>query len=346
MAGVLEIAQKIETYFATDKFWEYERTLGHGSFGLVVLLSQKGRGSAGFRMVVKVALQYGKNELREEIDWLEKVNGAMHIARLIASSDPDFPNLNNNRFPPMSWVFDTLAGIQGPIVAMEYIDGGNLLALFYRMEEAGVHMPNRILWSIFLCMIRACIGMAYPIGAPLTSTTSTLETIPSRTPPGPLKHNDIALRNMMVGTAVEEGEHKIGTVFKLIDFGMAHRADPASPDNLFAIAEVLASFITMKTYPIKNKEAMYQGSRTRGGYLLLTPQGIPFPWLDPALAGLMAQCLYILPDRRPSLQEALARASYAVLRKPSNMYPNPQEETDEVIKNFVQNYILNASPGN
>ncbi len=189
---------------------------------------------------------------------------------MIASVDPERPKLDNNRRPPVAWVFDPLVRLRGPVLAMEYINGGDLTTLFRKIlqKRGGAHMPNRILWSLYLCrrssvclliqrsvirsysinkligsftVIRACIGMAYPVGAPLTSTASTLETIRPGKPPLSLKHNDIALRNVMVGTARKESEHSIGHIFKLIDFGLAKNEVGGSSDNLFRVTEVRRS---------------------------------------------------------------------------------------------------------
>ncbi|KAI0966918.1 kinase-like domain-containing protein [Xylaria arbuscula] len=342
-----ELAAEIPDYFVSSPFWQYERMLGHGTYGLAILVGQKGRGSAGFRMVIKVALDSGGTQLRNEISWLKQLNGAMHIVRMIASMDPQSPFLDNNRYPPMSWVFDALVRIRGPLLAMEYINNGNLTTLFSRIEERGLHMPNRMLWSLFLCMVRACIGMAYPIGAALTSPISTLEMIPPGRTPGLLKHGDIALRNIMIGTPGEdkaglEKEHITGHVFKLIDFGAAEAAPPGLSNNIFEISEALASFITMKPYIIFNQVGMHKGFKTRGAYLLSGPEGDPYPWLDTDLSDLMAECMYLDPERRPTLQQALDRASRAVLDKTPDMFVNPDDETDEAIRNFAQEFILDA----
>ncbi|KAI3335946.1 kinase-like domain-containing protein [Ustulina deusta] len=342
--GASQLAQQIQGYFSASTSWQYEKLLGYGSFGLAILVSQKGAGPSGL-MVVKVALNSIGTQLRNEISWLKQLNGAMHIVRMIASVDPERPKLDNNRRPPVAWVFDPLVRLRGPVLAMEYINGGDLTTLFRKIlqKRGGAHMPNRILWSLYLCLIRACIGMAYPVGAPLTSTASTLETIRPGKPPLSLKHNDIALRNVMVGTARKESEHSIGHIFKLIDFGLAKNEVGGSSDNLFRVTEVVASFICMNPSPTWIRPELYKGFETSGAYLLPRPERNPYPWLDPDLSGLMAECMYTDRARRPSLQQALSRAQHAVLNKTSNMFPNPDQETDEAIKDFVQQFILNAN---
>ncbi|KAI1081018.1 kinase-like domain-containing protein [Whalleya microplaca] len=44
----------------------------------------------------------------------------------------------------------------------EYLENNSLDNLIIRMNEANRTLPNRILWSFWLCMVRACVAMAYP----------------------------------------------------------------------------------------------------------------------------------------------------------------------------------------
>ncbi|KAI0122736.1 kinase-like domain-containing protein [Daldinia grandis] len=54
---------------------------------------------------------------------------------------------------------------------LEYIEGGDLRVLIERISEATpgpgrsgavTTVPNRILWALWLCLVRACVGMKYP----------------------------------------------------------------------------------------------------------------------------------------------------------------------------------------
>lgn len=86
--------------------------------------------------------------------------------------------------------------------------------------------------------------MAYPVGSPL-GTQSVLETIPNDgTPPQGIIHNDIAARNVMLGTGDGLDEHSQGNIFKLIDFGEAAAMDDGkmgAAENLRAISKVMIS---------------------------------------------------------------------------------------------------------
>ncbi|KAI0454007.1 hypothetical protein F5B21DRAFT_525261 [Xylaria acuta] len=347
------LAHEIQGYFETSSYWEYERLLGSGSFGLAVLLRQKGEyGHHRHRMAVKVALDSSAEQLRSEIMWLK------HIVQMLASCDnlaqPDqrlFQKLQH--VPPVMLIgsssgfiertaFGSLAGIQGPVLALEYLENGDMLSLFKRMLNDDVHLPNRMLWSLYLCLIRACIGMAYPISTPI-GTPTILETIPNDgTPPQGITHNDIATRNVMLGTGDGLEEHHQGHMFKLIDFGEADTTtDPnkGPPENLRVISAYVAFFINMADIS-QLRVVNYNGFGTRAGQLLPQSWGDPYPWLDPDLAGLIAQCMYIDWKKRPTLQQALDRASNAVLNKTADSFPEPEEETDDAINQFVQECVF------
>ncbi|KAI8964237.1 kinase-like domain-containing protein [Daldinia sp. FL1419] len=52
---------------------------------------------------------------------------------------------------------------------LEYLEGGDLRGLIKRLTQAApgrgtgvTKIPNRILWMIWLCLVRACVGMKYP----------------------------------------------------------------------------------------------------------------------------------------------------------------------------------------
>lgn len=66
------LGQTIQRYFETSPYWEFEKSLGNGGYGLAILLRQKAEsGSAGHRIALKVALPKEAESLRDEISWLK-----------------------------------------------------------------------------------------------------------------------------------------------------------------------------------------------------------------------------------------------------------------------------------
>ncbi|RYP55996.1 hypothetical protein DL769_009996 [Monosporascus sp. CRB-8-3] len=46
-------------------------------------------------------------------------------------------------------------------ILLEYMKNGDMANMLYRLNEQDERVPNRVLWSFFLCLIRGCIGMAW-----------------------------------------------------------------------------------------------------------------------------------------------------------------------------------------
>lgn len=44
-----------------------------------------------------------------------------------------------------------LIGLTGPVLAMEFLENGTWGQIMNRILREDIHLPNRMLWSIFLC---------------------------------------------------------------------------------------------------------------------------------------------------------------------------------------------------
>ncbi|KAI0550330.1 hypothetical protein F4679DRAFT_207622 [Xylaria curta] len=123
---------------------------------------------------------------------------------------------------------------------MEYLENGTIETLLQRRRAAGLgRLPNRVLWAIFLCLVRACSAMAYPPPTLPSSRTpkndKRREGLPAdagRRAPGSLVHGDMNLGNLMFSDDVnpptfldQQREHNLVPILKLIDFGEAHEVD-------------------------------------------------------------------------------------------------------------------------
>lgn len=60
------------------------------------------------------------------------------------SGDPDMQI-------PGSEVFEGLAGIVGPAVALEYLEYGDMMGIISKIRPTDRNVPNRVLWSFFCC---------------------------------------------------------------------------------------------------------------------------------------------------------------------------------------------------
>ncbi|KAI0114212.1 kinase-like protein [Hypoxylon sp. NC0597] len=148
---------------------------------------------------------------------------------------------------------------------LEFVPGGSLEHLIRRLKEATPNaitwVPNRVLWEIWLCLVRACVAMKYPPrkfhpqrpkpSAPGNTQEDLIEMIPpveKRWRAKNIVHYDIDPSNIFVGnierpagsTATEtgkrtydvafpdraKGEHHRVPTLKLADFGIAKDMKP------------------------------------------------------------------------------------------------------------------------
>ncbi|KAI2639463.1 hypothetical protein GGS26DRAFT_268536 [Hypomontagnella submonticulosa] len=98
---------------------------------------------------------------------------------------------------------------------LEYSGYGTLESFLNRVIERDIQMPERVLWSMFYCLVQACITMKWPI-----HTTTGIP--PENTPSTDIDHNDIHSGNVLLhGLDYSSSEHSHGPWLKLIDFGHA-----------------------------------------------------------------------------------------------------------------------------
>ncbi|KAI0205098.1 kinase-like protein [Astrocystis sublimbata] len=373
-------SDQVKAKFEDSKYWEYEKFLGNGAYGVTLLLKERSQFvKHQKRIALKLARRQstalgtkrGVDSLETERQALEKVRGAKHIVSLIASTQnleggdiaaawKDEQESNTiqhrvnlwgtlRRIPPKT-ALNPVAGLyRGPALVLEYLDGGDLLSFMDNIErEAGqdIFIPNRVIWPVFLCLIRACIGIAYPLSRP-EGAPSVLEQIPAgNVDPYPLLHSDVHPRNVMIDSADDIEEHKlVGNVFKLIDFGMAHESSrlQGPPQNLFDCARVIARMISGPNAVSRPAEP-FKGFATRAT-TILPPAGEedddPFSYYDPDLRDLVARCMYVDSSQRPTLKEALAVAQKGVSKTASDM-PFGEDETDVAIRGFFQRNLYDV----
>ncbi|KAK8044596.1 hypothetical protein PG993_004620 [Apiospora rasikravindrae] len=382
---------QIRDHFNSAQYprFAYEGVAGRGVFGTTYRVRETlpGPGGAGGQgettrwLAVKRAAEKEKEALRNEVRWLKELRGSEHIVHFVASRDDGEKeekekekqgpvarlvwklsslrvsnNKNNNRGNKN--VKEALKGLEGPVLVMEYLANGDLGQMYYRTVKYDLVVPNRVLWSILLCLVRACIAMAYP-GKADKNAEPCREEIPSDgTPPSNIEHGDLHMGNIMIGDFARpssEGEHGLVPVLKLIDFGMAKESKDAVQENLFSISKVLINLIARKVVPtgLGTPATGYKGYRTWATEIL-PPQTDDNPFssfdykyatLDPELRDLIARCLAQDPGKRPGLAEMLREvqaAAAAAADKSATARDEDVMETDDAIHAFLQRALYDA----
>ncbi|TGJ87833.1 hypothetical protein E0Z10_g959 [Xylaria hypoxylon] len=238
--------------------------------GATIFKRDTGRGSIE-RMVVKHAplgqgnvapRDDGEIEVEERV--LRSLWGSEHNVRLISITDDrdhkgarwDRP-INRTETPwTLPWKlpvndrrYPRVSGFR--FFAMEYLARGTGEALLKRCVALGIaKISQPVLWYFFLCLTRACVGIAYPPSRKNRNPPEVWrETLPV---PGQrrsrISHGDLHLGNVMfgdydVGNAnAQPGCHHVTPILKIIDFGMASKEDSskeAHEHNMLNVGEKL-----------------------------------------------------------------------------------------------------------
>ncbi|KAI1125919.1 kinase-like domain-containing protein [Nemania abortiva] len=355
--------------FAHSREWVFEKFLGNGTYGVTALLRDRDPLSNRHhkRVVLKRSLAVqGNKDLLNEIIMLKLMRGNAHHAQIITSTD-DVANYRRKPRPmvirvmrrfldlfqiglfsnPPKNVFRTLSISDGPALLMEYLEGGDLLHMMERQNRLNLRLPNRILWSFFLCLVRASVGLSYPkqggVDAP-----QELEEVKGEEKG--ILHGDLFPRNIMIGSVENDvPEHVTIPRLKLIDFGMAVEASGgrqaiAAARNNLSVAELMITLITRNPFVFDLKfTGEYEGILTGATPIISAgaPYGgaLPFPRLDRDLRLLLVECLNVVEADRPPMDQLLRRARLGAA-KPVSAYPILDiEESDRYINETLTRLV-------
>ncbi|KAI1733950.1 hypothetical protein F4680DRAFT_471496 [Xylaria scruposa] len=367
-------ADQLKGIFADHPLWELERILGNGSYGITVLLKDRGAMKFGQaktkirkpkRVVLKrpIYRQAGIRDFENEIRAFETLSGLAHHVQAIATtadvsayrskSREGIREILKNIFAPFrnppSNIFTILGHYQGPAILLEYIENGDLLTFQEKLWEKRITLPNRLLWRFYFCLVRGVCGMVFEQEEHKKGQPLVLETTPDRGKHRDFLHGDIAARNIMIGECDPEVEdHRITPILKYIDYGFsgpAGNAEAAIQLNLFHASVVLLFLIHPDTVHLdfENLVAEYKGIETYACSIVPFPNGRdPVPHLDDELRDLLAEVFRVNIARRPTIQEVFMRIQNG-MAKPATRYRYREfEESDIAIEARLQQLLHDA----
>ncbi|KAI0485444.1 hypothetical protein F4859DRAFT_511643 [Xylaria cf. heliscus] len=405
---------QVAAYFTQNPKYHFLDFAGLGRHGGALVLAElSDREPPGVERMLVIKYSYGAlvvdndanadgdADLRNEYYWLRRLRGAEHIVQLVEMEDCDInlPGISDGQSSyddSVRNLRDTeaaaaaAAGGDGggaplplprrcPTFALEYLIWGTLRTFHKRIVDGGVTwLPSRLLWQLWLCMVRQCVAMAFPPDVPEDDYVEglTIREIIKDQPFFQLTQNSPHFANFVFSSAVaipgNEHEPRL-PVMKLIDFGRgreepysrAERKLPSAPAefasraNLFMAA---ASFMEMcclyagpgADFDMMTTEVQYFYTHTDGTVKRAQTQA-PFVLrnnnlIDPQLRHLLVRILAYSSDGILSLPEVLAETEAASNKgpdDPSLITPAGMaagvSETDETIKDIMQRYMYNAS---
>ncbi|KAI8623720.1 hypothetical protein F5Y19DRAFT_468348 [Xylariaceae sp. FL1651] len=365
---------EIKDRFSQSKFWEFEKVLGNGASGVTALIRDRDPLNLHNhkRVVLKrpLSMEWGAEELWHEINAFEMVRGNAHCVQMIAHCNdlgmiprfnglaPKPPKFRDRaakfiervrraiKTPPNT-IFEEIKWFEGPAVLLEYLENGSLLRLRQRKYELNVEIPNRLLWRWYFCLVRACIGFAYPAGAP-EGAPPVLERIPAvRAPLRGIVHGDIAARNLVIGDRDPSlDEHQLVPQLKMIDFGRMHEDENkrlAVLENIFRVSmEIINLILGWQREMTILDTVIANGIRTCATDILSHAGVVRFPYLDPELRDLLIEATAVDPNFRPSLREMDRRVRNG-MSKPPDLYPGRAlEESNYAIETLLQQLTYDA----
>ncbi|KAK8086090.1 hypothetical protein PG994_001064 [Apiospora phragmitis] len=341
----------LTTFFAArPKNFQLERQLGSGAAANAWLVRyRKQAGDPWGRIVLKTPVSiaesgYVPNPLDVQLNILAFENEirllntirTRHLVKLIKFSDGEDPL---KRPGASSFI--------GRWVYLEYLQHGTLSAFTRKCATHMVpHLPNRLLWRIFMCLIRACVAMAYVPAVPVDRYDENEEPCDVDRDSVSYSHNDMHSDNIMIGDMLsdpDDVEHSICPVVKFIDIDVhSQYADtndaphPLSSEggegdgverNLLSVAANMTELVLLDStlgYDVTDAaetddSVWFEPGGFRDGFAtavkqLLPPSdgsggaAMPAPWLDPDLRRLLCECAAVRGRDRPVLAEELLPA--------------------------------------
>ncbi|ETS78166.1 hypothetical protein PFICI_10228 [Pestalotiopsis fici W106-1] len=375
-AQVKEYGQLLKAYFDNDgkKRFQFQKAMGAGASGLAWLI--KFNPAGGFpnekKIILKTNIENALTEkdyvegssykakldkgMEKEVNMLKKLRFARHIARILEIGDD-----------PLQTPFPLRPHRNEISFYMECLPNGQLYDFLERVIDSDdiSHLPNRVLWRMFLCLIRACIGMQWPPEDP-GDGSAVKERVRASAHEAKITHGDMHNGNIMIDDfTLDEDEHDLFPALKLIDFGMATE-DPSDlnveDENVWDIGLIMMTAITLEhgwihTYrfnPTVKTKLTPGGPEydTVATGLLPDEDDItkadPVPWLDNDLRALVCACLAKSDHHRPKVVTLATAASKAVETYDAMHYMNQGSrdfmlEGDSAIKAIVREF-LHAPP--
>ncbi|KAI0975383.1 hypothetical protein F4678DRAFT_457663 [Xylaria arbuscula] len=343
--NIQRLTEEYTAYFATHHNIVFVRRLGLGTGAVALLFKESEDEPSGIKernIAVKFAFSeyehrnaQADDELENERHFLTLLQGAEHIVKVLG------------------YEVDR-SSVSRPVLVLDYVGYGSIQDLCKRMTVRDIRVPNRVLWSMFLCLIRACIGFAYP---PWQNDEQEMIPTDGSKSHSSIIHNDLHDENVLIGELMPDGiEHQHVPILKTIDFGKAAVVPPgnwesADQKNIQEAARIITGIVAKKysTLRDENMEVDIPGETgiIRKIIVYTDPALLDNSYLLPDLKSLLLLCQAANPNDRPGLQYVLNACENAVITHTAETYAEIADydstlESDEAIRNVIQQIVFNA----
>ncbi|KAK7754223.1 hypothetical protein SLS62_003800 [Diatrype stigma] len=309
-------ADELVRHFQHQYRFTFEGLIGRGVFGATFRIVEKLQHGASRRLAVKRALEpYGYRSLRREITMLQYLRGSAHIANLVAWRDDPAPvNIRGlrrlRRFVHRGYegaAQAALVGLANPVMVLEYLSNGDMGRLYDRALAHNILLPNRVLWSFFLCSMLGDEGGKFP------------------------EHAEVPIVKL-----IDFGQATVPQGF-----------GNGSPENIYRAARIIVNLICRRGEGGDVTTHWQGRETRAGRILPDAAGNNPFPTLDPWLRDLLAECMAREWHRRPDLRTAIERAEIGARMPPAAYTFPPgalARETPEYIRAVLKTLVYDADP--
>ncbi|KAI0418766.1 hypothetical protein F5X98DRAFT_373578 [Xylaria grammica] len=364
--NIQRLTEESSKYFTEKHGFEFVRRLGVGT-GAVALLFKEVKHEAPEAKERNVAVKFAfseyenrnlqaDDEIENERRWLTMLRGAEHIVKMLGHE------VDRSK-------------VSRATLVLECVENGSIQDLCKRMTARRIQAPNRVLWSMFLCLTRACIGFAYPPWA-----DEERETIPEdgTKEPSSIIHNDLHDENVLIGElAPDDIEHrdvpilKVRTIIDILDTSRClHQAnfkisgdrfwkndvnaawkETADQKNIQEAARIITGVVAMKYSTLRDENMEVDIPDETGNVRKIIVNTDPAlrdsPYLLPDLQNLLLLCQAVNPKDRPSIKHVLNLCKNAVETHTAQNYTGIADydsglESDESIRRVIQQIVFNA----
>ncbi|KAI0474473.1 hypothetical protein F4859DRAFT_522095 [Xylaria cf. heliscus] len=401
----IQLGREVAEYFTRRPGTEFVGFAGIGRHGGALVLKERDANGQFLRMVViKYSLgaltsdqnSNADDDLRNEYRWLEMLRGAEHIVQLVPFADCslNLPGISNGEdtfeesLAKLSVIEEdqknegdtsprgakltkeSLRARKCPTFALEYLPNGTLSGLIDRIAPRSQLIPNRMMWRIWLCMVRQCIAMAFPPLYPPENGKLERERFLPDVEFFTLTQNSAHLANYVFGEESPlspDSDHDPGVpLVKLIDFGRGRVENPkdyiddglpnffecGARANLWSAACVmgqLACPLAPDEQFDSDHPVAYNYMKDNIEHTVMTDAAQVVresAEMDVALRDTIARCMSSEMKDSPSLQEVLAEAEDKVANRGPDDNPDLEgrmglQESDEYIRQFLQAFVYN-----
>ncbi|RYP04065.1 hypothetical protein DL764_004695 [Monosporascus ibericus] len=318
---------QIRTYFDQEPTrFEWIGSAGSGGYGICSALKEFLPDGKERKLVIKRAIGGESAALLVEIERLKQIQGGKHIVQTkTISNNPlqravplesvgAFSDMTlgsgdessrSEGSGPLSAILSGRSASSGqstmaypkPLIIMEFIGNGVLSDFIDKAGKARDldlmlcrSLPNRVLWRFFFCLVRACVGMAWPNQLNDPDGERLLEEPRHEVEPGDFTHTDLSIENVMLGNIIHtELEHTTTPILKIMINLILLETYPTSPDG------------SSRGYSRISGDDEYHYDTDASAILPDDEGKNPFPYLDDDLRDKICECMAVDEEDRPEL---------------------------------------------